>query len=174
MLCLQWGEPVPLLSVLKWGGGCAPPAPPLFQAIPVTVDTFQNPTTSESLKTTAVTGIVTSTTTIRVTVHTFQAPRESEGRKARTATRIATLTPAMPVTVDTRSIRGCKNDDIYEHRDPDPHDPCDTSHFRDAKRIRGSKSDDRYGAVIATPTPAIPVTVDAFSKSERFTPKMFY
>ena len=117
---------------------------------------------------------MTSTTTIRVTVHTFQAPRESEGRKATTVTRIATLTPAIPVTVDTRSIRGCQNDDIYEHRDPDPQDPCDFSRFRNAKRIRGSKSDDRYGAMIATPTPAIPVTVDAFSKSERFiTPNFF-
>ena len=143
VLCLQWGEPVLLLSVLKWGGLRPPPAPALLQAIPVTVDTFQNPTTSESLKTTTVTGIVTSTTAIRVTVHTFQAPRKSEGRKATTVTRIATLTPAIPVTVDTRSIRGCKSDDIYEHRDPNPHDPCDVSHFRNAKRIRGSKSDDR-------------------------------
>ena len=81
--------------------------------------------------------------------------------------------PAIPVTVDTRSIRGCKNDDIYEHRDPDPHDPCDFSRFRNAKRIQGSKSDDRYRAVIATPTPAIPLTIDAFSKSERFTPNCF-
>ena len=113
---------------------------------------------------------MTTTTTIRATVRTFQAPRESEGRKATTVTRIATLTPAIPVTVDTRSVRGCKNDAICKHRDPDPHDPCDFSHFRNAKRIRGSKSDNRYGAVIATPTPAIPVTVDAFSKSERFTP----
>ena len=76
------------------------------------------------------------------------------------------------MTVDTRSIRGCKNDDIYEHGDPDPHDPCDVSHLRNAKRIRGSKSDDRYGAVIATPTPAINVTVDVFSKFERFTTKI--
>ena len=134
---------MPLLSVLKWGGLRPHQPPRFFQAIPVTVDTFQNPTTSESLKTTTVTGVVTSTTTIRVTVHTFQAPRESEGRKATTVTRIATLTPAIPVTVDTRSVRGCKNDDIYEHRDPYPHDPCDFSHFRNAKRIRGSKRKQR-------------------------------
>ena len=65
-------------------------------AIPVTVDTLQNPSASEGLNTTTVTRIVTPTPTICVTC---KAPRISEGRKKTTATRIATPTPAIPVIV---------------------------------------------------------------------------
>ena len=71
-------------------------------AIPVTVDSFQNPSASEGHKTAAVTSVVTSTPTISAIANIFQlqAPRGSEGRKATTVTRSATPTPAIPVTVD--------------------------------------------------------------------------
>ena len=65
----------------------------------------------------------------------------------------------IPVTVRLFKTCGIKNDDSYEDRQLDTHQPCDCWHF-----LRSSTSKTTTVTRIASWTPTIPVTVDTFEK----------